>query len=144
MHYEKEFSQEPKAIWGFLFRARYSTDSQPEIFHLFLAPWSTAMTKKWNKALPEIENFKLPCTQSFSISLRYFFQASILILESNHLSISVLPTYNLFAHLWAQRLLAPNKCFSMTRWSNFCASHTTPPSLSWFLSRHLAQKCIQK
>lgn len=60
MNYEKEFSQEPKAIWGFLFRARYSTDSQPERFHLFLAPWSTAMTKKWNKALPEIENFKLP------------------------------------------------------------------------------------
>lgn len=75
MNYEKEFSQEPNAIC--LEQSIISqADSQPERFHLFLAHWSAAMTRKWNKAFP--------CNQSFAISLLYFFQASIFILESNH------------------------------------------------------------
>lgn len=35
-------------------------DSQPERFHLFLAHWRVATTKKWNETLPGFKNFKLP------------------------------------------------------------------------------------
>lgn len=74
-------------------------DSQPERF-LLLAPWSAAMTKKWNEALSEIKDFKWPSSAVKVLLVPCsFFQASILILESNyHSSIAYLQPFCTFVN----------------------------------------------
>lgn len=100
-------------------------DSQPERFHLFLAHWRVAMTKKWNETLPGIKNFKLPSPAFKALPFPCFISFKPV---SWYLKVITFPFECClpitFLHTCEHEdFLLPINVL-VTRWSHFCTSVT--------------------